>query len=95
MNDTITAVGAAVFATWVTHAAVLLPGMEPDTAILPGLGNGYQCDASYDHVPGDLYGNSGRPDVFVNTSSGVGLGIAAMDDVFRAHAMGQMAGGIR
>ena len=88
VNDTLTVTGAAVRGFWVSHAALLV-GAEPATAILPGLSNAYQCDATYDHVPGDLSTNLGRPDVFVNSTSGDGVGLTALDDVFRAHAMAQ------
>lgn len=69
VNDTLTALGGEVVGTWVTHSAVFLPSAgRPAAAILPGLSNGYQCDASYYETPGDLYTNNGRPDVFANSS---------------------------
>eukprot|EP01052_Picozoa_sp_SAG31_P033613 SAG31_NODE_3822_length_3852_cov_2.137490_3_plen_467_part_00 len=52
-----------------------------------GLSNSYQCHATYEEIPGDLSHNGGRPDVFVNTTTGIGIGLTALDDVFRAHAM--------
>ena len=90
VDDTLTALGGEVVGTWVTHSAVFLPSAgRPAAAILPGLSNGYQCDASYYETPGDLYTNNGRPDVFANSSKGVAVGVTALDDVFRAHAMAQ------
>lgn len=87
-NDTVTVIGDAVRGFWVSHAAELVD-VEPAAAILPGLSNAYQCAATYDHVPGDLSTNLGRPDVFVNSSVGIGVGLTALDDVYRAHAMAQ------
>ena len=65
-----------------------------DTAVVPGTFGGWQCGT--DGNPGDTCAspcldpnvknsNNGRPDVFANRS-GFGIGLTALDDVFRVHA---------
>jgi hypothetical protein len=83
----------------VRHRATVAASAEAvDTAIVPGAYGGDQCGTSDN--PGELCGancfdrdvlrtNNGRPDVFANRSTGgsaFGVGLVALDDVFRVHA---------
>eukprot|EP01052_Picozoa_sp_SAG31_P029018 SAG31_NODE_2850_length_4998_cov_3.096346_4_plen_827_part_00 len=90
---------ADVLGIYVSHQATVAAGAEDvETAIVPGAYGGFQC-GTHDN-PGDTCGkncfdrasrrtNNGRPDVFANrstSSSSFGIGLVALDDVFRVHA---------
>ena len=80
------------------QATVAASAADVDTAVIPGAYGNWQC--STHENPGDTCGvgcfdravkrtNNGRPDVFANRSTGgssFGVGLAALDDVFRVHA---------
>lgn len=67
-------------------AAALVPGAFGVTYCGTEENPGDTCARPHclDRDPKDQ--NNGRPDVFVNLTSGVGLGLTALDDVFRVHA---------
>ena len=80
----------------VAHTATVAEsGEQVEAALTPGTYGVWQCGTESN--PGDTcaspcldpyvkYTNNGRPDVFANTSSGFGIGLTALDDVFRVQA---------
>jgi len=80
----------------VAHTATVAEsGEQVEAALTPGTYGVWQCGTESN--PGDTcaspcldphvkYTNNGRPDVFANASTGFGIGLTALDDVFRVQA---------
>ena len=88
INDTLTSHAAATIGLHVRHHATLAAGARVDSAAVPGRFDPGTCGTEANTgIFGDPFhpSNFGRPDIFMNTSSGAGLGLVALDDVFRVH----------
>ena len=94
INDTLTSRSDAILGVHVQHHARLLKGTV-DNVQVPGRFEPGMCGTDGPNGNSAIFGyedyephstNFGAPHIWLNTSEGTGLGLVALDDVFRVHA---------
>jgi hypothetical protein len=88
VNDSIMSLSPAMLGTHVRHHARLMSGGTAAGAAVPGRYFPTSCGTENNAgLFGSVYhpSNFGRPDIWMNTSAGTGLGMVALDDAFRVH----------
>jgi hypothetical protein len=88
VNDSLTSLATQLIGTHVRHHARLISGGAPAAAAVPGRFAPNSCGTENNQgIFGTAFhpSNFGRPDVWMNTTSGGGVALVALDDVFRVH----------
>eukprot|EP01051_Picozoa_sp_SAG22_P016976 SAG22_NODE_2516_length_2488_cov_1.879029_2_plen_334_part_00 len=88
VNDTITSTAPSTIGMHIRHHAALASG-KVDSAAVPGRIDAGTCgtEENAGHESATPYHptNFGRPDAWLNSTSGAALAMLALDDAFRAH----------